>query len=56
MIDPFDPIQVTLVNRIHAEISGLAIGLRLPTFAKTGDRRTGLLEVLANLSVAGTVS
>jgi len=44
------------VDGIDAQIPWVAIGLGLPTFAETGDRRTGLLEVLANASVPGAVS
>ena len=32
------------------------MGLGLSAFAEAGDRRTGLLEVLANMAVAGTVA
>jgi len=56
MVDPFDSIQVALMDRIDAQISGASMGLGLPAFAEAGERRTGLLKVLTNLAVARPVS
>ena len=55
MGDTLHPIQIALVDRIDAQIPRLAIGLGLPAFAEAGDRETGLVNVLANMSVTGAM-
>ncbi|PJA77836.1 MAG: hypothetical protein CO149_07335 [Nitrospirae bacterium CG_4_9_14_3_um_filter_51_5] len=54
-VNALHPLEVALVDRIHAQIPRLAIGLGLPAFAETADRGTGLVTVLANMSVPGAV-
>ena len=55
MIDPFYPIEIALMDRIHAQIPWLAIGLGLPTLTEAGTRGAGFLEVLANMLVTRAV-
>ena len=55
MVNPLHPIEIALVDRIHAQIPRLTIGLGLTTFTKAGNRGAGLREVLTNTLVRGAM-